>query len=230
MTRRPVFLRAAWRNLVLANYEVPDALLKPHLPAGCELDRIDGRATASLVAFEFLETRVLGVPWPGFRDFPEWNLRFYVRKDGERGVCFVRELVPQAFVCFVARTVYGEPYSPAAIRIRKASDARRVRRRYEVDFGGRRHRIEVAARNEPFVPAADSEEAFYKEQQWGFRAGRRYRVVHPPWRVWPVESWAIDVGWAALYGPEWAAMQGAEPRSVVLAEGSRVAVEWWGGA
>jgi uncharacterized protein YqjF (DUF2071 family) len=69
------FLRAHWSNLVLASFAVPPELLRPRLPAGLELDTRDGSAFCSLVAFEFLRTRVLGVPWPGFRDFPEWTKR-----------------------------------------------------------------------------------------------------------------------------------------------------------
>jgi hypothetical protein len=42
--------------------------------------------------------------------------------------------------------------------------------------------------------------------------------------VYPVRDYDIDVGWADLYGPEWAALQGAQPVSTVLAVGSEVAV------
>src|SRR4051794_22295162 len=88
------FLTAQWTNLILANYAVPDALVLPYLPPGLELDRHEGRAFVSLVAFDFVGTRVFGIPWPGYRDFPEVNLRFYVRCGADRGVCFIRELVP----------------------------------------------------------------------------------------------------------------------------------------
>ena len=107
--KRP-FLIARWERVALLSYVVPPEVLTPHLPPGLTLDTRDGHAFASLVAFDFLDTRVLGVPWPGFRDFPEVNVRFYVRHGAERGVVFVRELVPQRLVAWVARTVYNEPY------------------------------------------------------------------------------------------------------------------------
>src|SRR5438034_10710429 len=97
------FLTAKWHNLFLATYAVPPALLEKRLPRGLSLDLRDGQAFVSLVAFEFLDTRVLGVGWPGFRNFGELNLRFYVRHGGERGVVFLREFVPQRFVAWVAR-------------------------------------------------------------------------------------------------------------------------------
>ena len=64
------FLTARWQNLVLATYAVPEELLRPRLPPGVEPDRRDGKCLASLVAFQFLDTRVLGVPGPGHRDRP----------------------------------------------------------------------------------------------------------------------------------------------------------------
>ena len=39
--RERPFLTAQWRDLVLLNYEVPEALLMPFLPAGTHLDHYD---------------------------------------------------------------------------------------------------------------------------------------------------------------------------------------------
>ena len=93
------FLKAEWRDLVLVNYEVPEELLRPYLPNGTEIDAFEGKVYASLVAFMFRRTRVLGVPWPMHVNFEEVNLRFYVRRktpDGwRRGVVFVKEIVPR---------------------------------------------------------------------------------------------------------------------------------------
>ncbi len=68
------FLTARWQNLILANFAVPEELLHPRLPPGVELDRRIGQCFVSLVGFQFLDTRVLGVSWPGFRHFPEWTI------------------------------------------------------------------------------------------------------------------------------------------------------------
>src|SRR5262249_32851359 len=107
------FMSARWSNLVLVNFRVSAEMLQPWLPSGLELDRHDGSAWASLVAFDFRDTRVLGVPWPGYRDFSEVNLRFYVRHGSDRGVVFIREFVPLRCVAFLARTLYREPYTTA---------------------------------------------------------------------------------------------------------------------
>lgn len=63
------FLTASWRDLAVLNYEVSASLLRPLVPTGTELDDFDGTMLATLVGFRFLDTRVLGIPVPGHRDF-----------------------------------------------------------------------------------------------------------------------------------------------------------------
>ena len=225
------FLTARWSNLILLTYAVPRELLEHRLPAGLELDTRDGLAFASLVAFDFLDTRVLGVSWPGFRNFPEVNLRFYVRdrRSGERGVMFVREFVPQRFVAWVARTIYNEPYVAVPMRSRVDASGETIAVAHELTVGGRTHSIRATGDVAATCPAETSDAHFFKEHRWGFgrsRGGRciRYEVVHPTWNCHRVRSWALKLDWAAAYGGEWAALQEAEPVSVVLAQGSPVRV------
>ena len=222
------FLRARWQDLLLVTYAVPDALLADRLPPGMTFDRLPGyedRALVSLVAFDFLETRVLGVPWPGFVDFPELNLRFYVRDaeggTGKRGVCFVREYVPSSLVAGIARTLYNEPYVGADY-VKDGAD-------HVLDVGGREHRIGFERSGEPGTPPEDAVAHFLKEHEWGFgvtRGGSRlvYRVEHPVWRVWPAVEARLDVDFALLYGEEWGFLNEQAPVSTVLAEGSAIAV------
>lgn len=217
------FLTARWQDLLLVTYKVPDALLAPRLPPGITLERWEGSALVSLVAFDFLDTRVLGVPWPGFVDFPELNLRFYVRDEaaGRRGVCFVREYVPSHLVSMIARALYNEPYQGA--------DYTRDGADHVLVVGGREHRIGSVRSGEPSTPPADGLQHFLKEHEWGYgvtRGGARltYRVEHPVWRTWPTVEARLDVDFGLLYGEEWAFLNEAEPMSVVSAEGSAIAV------
>ncbi|MDY3558687.1 DUF2071 domain-containing protein [Gemmata sp. JC673] len=228
MSRR-TFLTARWQNLILANFAIPEELLRPLVPPGCELDRRDGACWGSLVGFQFLDTRVLGIGWPGFRNFPEWNLRFYVSHQGQRGVCFVREFVPQRTVATLARVLYNEPYRSARMSMAVTDSSDTLTAHYTVKWQGRVHSLCAVGAKPAVRPAPDSSEHWFKEHAWGFgtsRGGRliRYEVNHPAWDVYPVREFTSDVDWAALYGPEWAPMNGAQPASVVLAAGSAVAV------
>lgn len=86
------FLTAYWKNLIMLNYSVDPALLKPLLPKGTELDYFNGNCYASLVGFMFLNTRIKNMAVPFYRNFEEFNLRFYIRiKENDtwrRGVVF----------------------------------------------------------------------------------------------------------------------------------------------
>ena len=108
----------------MANYEVAPSVLKDLLPEYTKLDFHDGKCFVSLVAFMFLETRVLGVPVPFHVNFEEVNLRFYVVRETEvrRGVVFVKEIVPRRAIAAVARIFYGEPYEAWKISHTKAKN------------------------------------------------------------------------------------------------------------
>lgn len=226
-----VFLTARWRDVVLVNYRVPPALLRPRLPPGAELDTPDGAPdlhVVSLVAFEFAEMRVRGLPIPSTGCFPEVNFRCYVRRGERRATVFLREFVPAPFVVLGARLLYHQPYALARIghevAVDPAAGTRRVRTRFE--RGGHRGGIDLLARDEPSTPPADSEAQFLKEHYWGFdRAadgrGFRYRVDHPVWRTYPVERAAVTIDPGALLGGAWRELDWpAALHSVLYAEGS----------
>lgn len=223
------FLSARWSNLFLLTYAVPPELLAPRLPAGLVLDMRDGQAFVSLVAFDFLDTRVLGIPWPGFRNFAELNLRFYVRRGSERGVMFVREFVPQRLVSWVARTLYNEPYRAAPLHSKTHALPDRVMIEHRLRWAGTTHTISATGTRPPILPPEASTEHFFKEHQWGYGLTHRgnllrYEVRHPFWQIYPVQSYHVELDWASVYGPEWALLGRMQPYSTVLAVGSPVQV------
>jgi uncharacterized protein YqjF (DUF2071 family) len=228
------FLTAAWRHLAIVTFRVPDEVLAPRLPVGTEPDRWEGSALASLVAFEFQETAVLGVPVPLHGDFPEWNLRFYVReREGARraGVAFVAELVPKPFLAFAARFFYGEPYRAVPYAFEKHRVGESLSLAHAVTVGGRTHRFNYIAGGAPRTPAEDSLATFLAQRGWGFgppggSSQRCYRVTHPAWGVYPETRFDLDADFAALYGKEWAFLNDAPPLSRFVADGSRVEVSW----
>jgi uncharacterized protein YqjF (DUF2071 family) len=223
------FLTARWVNLCLCTFRVPPELLQPRLPPGLTLDLRDGHAFVSLVAFDFQDTRVLGVSWPGYRHFAEVNLRFYVRHDQERGVVFIREFVPQRLVAWMALALYNEPYraTPVAAHITESPD--QITAEYRLTWKGKTNVVSVTGKKPAQTVAETSDEHFFKEHHWGFgttRGGRalRYHVEHPVWEVYPVLAHRLDFDWGEVYGPEWKILDGQTPFSVVLAVGSPIAV------
>lgn len=224
-----VFLSAGWHNLLLFNYSVDPKVLHPHLPPDTELDLRDGSAHVSLVAFEFLRTRVLGVKWPGFTNFTEINLRYYVKHKGERGVCFVREYVPSRLVAAIARWTYNEPYKSAVMSGKINVSGDHISAEYNLQDGQHKMRFFAKAENKPFMPLMDSLEHHFKEHELGVgrdRQGRllTYRVHHPHWDIYPVVEYDIQVDAKELYGDEFGFLNKQKPDSVVFAAGSDIKV------
>src|SRR6476659_2930148 len=79
MPKRPL-LTAEWRNLLLLNFPVPTDIIKHLAPPGTEPDTHDGQSYISIVGFLFQNVRLFGLPIPGHTNFPEINLRYYVRR------------------------------------------------------------------------------------------------------------------------------------------------------
>lgn len=229
------FLTAKWSHLALLNYAVPEALLAEHMPRGCVPDTsLDGRAYVSLVAFDFLDTRVLGIPWPGFRNFPEINLRAYVREQssGHRGVVFVKELVPQRFVAAMARWTYNEPYQAVPMKSLVTMEGNELCVRHHAWIDRVEQTIEVRGEGRCCEISRDSVETWFKEHRWGFNRTRggsliRYEVIHPAWRCFAVKRWSLQWDFERAYGAKWGFLNHEQPVSVVLAEGSNVEVRLW---
>lgn len=228
------FLKAEWRKLAIANYEIQPSLLKKYIPPGTEHDLWNDTCYVSLVGFMFLNTRLMGVPVPFHRNFEEVNLRFYVRHrhDGEwkRGVVFIREIVPRPALTLVANTIYREHYQTMKMSYswQELEDHRIV----QYNWGPKRddHSFLVKAALEPEMVEKDSEAEFITEHYWGYtKAGNgsafEYEVTHPRWSAYEVLDYRINVDFGALYGEEFAELTDQKPKSVMLAEGSGITVE-----
>lgn len=224
-----IFLTADWRALALVNYEIEPDVLSPYVPAGTEIDLWESRCYVSVVGLRFLKTKLLGVPIPFHRDFPEVNLRFYVRREVEgrirRGVVFIKEIVPRHAVTWVARGVYNENYVTLPMRHEIKSDSFRYEWRHKGDW----NRLFVATRGDWSVPDLTSEASFVAEHYLGYAAQRdgstlEYEVEHPRWRVAQGDEVEFECDVAELYGEEFAEALSREPVSAFLAEGSGVVV------
>jgi uncharacterized protein YqjF (DUF2071 family) len=228
------FLTAQWRSLAMLNYRVDPALLRPLVPRGTELDQWQNRTYVSLVGFEFLNARVLGLPIPFHRNFPEINLRFYVRRvvggETRRGVVFIGELVPRMAITWLARALYNEPYRTVSMRHRVSGSGSSLRSvSYAWRTGGRWHGLTASTEGEARPVAAGSEEEFITEHHWGYTRQRdggtlEYRVEHPRWSVWRATRSAPEGGSELTYGPAFGAILRAPPASAFVAAGSPVAV------
>jgi len=226
MRDRP-FLTADWLNVAAITFAAEEEQLRPYLPGGATIDTLEGSPRVSLVAFEFRRTRVSGLAIPRHIAFPEINLRFYVRHGGERGVVFIRELVPRRAIATVARWLYNEPYQRVPMRcgVEPTEDGGvLVWHRF-----GRGSSLTVKGAEDAVVPEAGSASHWLTHHSLG--VGRRrdgttllYNVAHPTWALREVTGVAHEVDFGALYGGRWAWLNDATPSHLSLAVGSPITV------
>ena len=227
------FLTARWENLAMINYEIDQGLLKKFGPAGTELDFFNGKTFVSMVAFQFLATKVKGMVIPFHQDFEEINLRFYVRrKSGDewrRGVVFVKEIVPKIAIATVARLFYNENYVSMPTRSKVLVTDHSVSASYSWRNGGKWNALAVWGIDSPQSIGAGSETEFITEHYFGYSRQRNgstveYRVEHPRWLVWNATGWKFDCDVQGLYGAEFMDTLASKPSSAFIAQGSQVTV------
>ncbi len=224
-----VFLTAEWNYLINITYAVDPKVLLPHLPKGLSLDIIDGKAFVSFVAFEFNDVKVKGFRIPFHRKFPEINLRFYVNKNGKRGVVFIKEYVPKYFVALIANKIYNEPYSAIKMNysIQEAENGLSVKHSFCIN--DKWFNISVTGENKLYTPGKDSIEHFFKEHEIGFGKDKsentiEYKVEHPIWEIYPVKNIESTICFEKIYGKKWAFLDSEKPHNVLLAKGSKIKV------
>ena len=165
-----------WGEVLFLHWPVEAAALQPLVPL--ELERFEGRAWLSVVAFEMTRTRLFGVPLPRVL---EVNVRTYV----PGGVYFLSLDASNAFAVWLARAWYGLPYFRARMSLAREGD----RVRYE----SRRPGAEFVARYGPAGPVAVARpgtlEHFLVERYalFAVHRGRTFRtdVAHEPWPLQP---------------------------------------------
>ena len=226
------FLKAEWRKLAMANYEIERSVLEKYLPFATEIDLWKDKCYVSLVAFMFVNTRLKGFRIPFHDTFEEVNLRFYVRhnrnREWKRGVVFVKEIVPRPAITFVANTIYNENYETMPMHHAWETDTNSQKVSYSWKKK-RWHSFTVEAEKKPIDIAAGSEEEFITEHFWGYtkidlQTTSEYGVEHPRWQVYPVTKFFIDVDFQKVYGNDFGFLSGQRPTSVFLAEGSDIVV------
>ena len=227
------FLSAEWRKLILVNYPVEKAALQPYLPTKAELDEWNGKLYVSLVGFMFLNTKMLGIKIPFHINFPEVNLRFYVRvkenNSWKRGVVFIKEIVPKPAISIVANEFFNERYATMAMKNYHLTDNNELTVGYEWKYKHQWNKLKVVAEPISKLIAEGSKEEFITQHFWGYSSTRKketveYEVAHPKWESYPVKNYSINCDFEGLYGSSFGYLSQIQPESVMLAEGSEIAV------
>ena len=183
----------SWRDLLFAHWRLPVEELRAAVPPELELDTHEGFAWLGLAPFRVVDLRPRGVPAiPVVSEFPELNLRTYVRVGDRPGVYFFSLDAGSRLAVAGARALYRLPYH--------AAEMSQETRGGWIHYRSRRLEgppAELVARYRPTgearAPAPGSLEHFLTERYALYTVLRdgavlRADVHHAPWPLQPAEA------------------------------------------
>lgn len=176
-----------WDELTFLHWRFEPERVQRLLPPGLRVETFDGTAWVGLVPF-FLRVGLPGVPpVPWVSQFPETNVRTYVRsRDGARGIWFFSLDAARLGAVVVARSTYRLPYFWSGMDVERSGSrlTYRCRRRWPEPAGARSEMVvEVGDRFE----AGELEELdHFLTARWALfsapRSGLRHaQAFHEPW-------------------------------------------------
>lgn len=107
-----------WTDLAFLHWPVPVSALRPLIPAELELETFEDTAWVAVTPFEMRGVRVSGMPpVPTATDFPELNVRTYVKHRDRSGVWFFSLDAASWLAVAGARAATGLSYFHARMSI-----------------------------------------------------------------------------------------------------------------
>src|SRR5215831_7389686 len=193
MPESPWLMTQTWCDLLFAHWRIDPQLLRAKVPSQFPLDLFGGDAWIGVVPFRMSNVGPRGLPsLPGMSEFPELNVRTYVRVGDKPGVYFFSLDAGNWLAVRAARTLLNLPYHRAAMRVTPNARA----------FTYQSHRLGDAVAEfrgtyepdgEAFMPAAGSLEYFLTERYCLYnldRHGVPYRldIHHSRWSLQPAKA------------------------------------------
>ena len=180
-----------WVDLAFLHWNVPVSAIQHRMPDALQLDTFRDMAWVAITPFRMTGVRMIALPpIPFASDFPELNVRTYVRHGGRAGVFFFSLDAASALAVRAARLATGLPYYHARMGCSRSGEEVRYR-------SSRRKRGELAAelvaRYRPTGPvqksAPGSLEHWLTERYCLFvmRGPKLFRldIEHEPWPLQP---------------------------------------------
>jgi uncharacterized protein YqjF (DUF2071 family) len=178
-----------WNDLLFAHWPVDAQALRRLVPRVFELDMFDGRAWIGIVPFSMTNVGPRGVPsLPGVSEFPELNVRTYVRVGDRPGVYFFSLDAGNVLAVKTARALLNLPYFPATMNVARDGDGISYDSRRDDSGSTAGFEATYHARGAAFEPRHGSLEYFLTERYCLYNvdhSGRPYRleIHHPPWAL-----------------------------------------------
>lgn len=120
LPKEPYVIEMGWRHLLFAHWPIPPDVMRAHVPPELELDLYDGQAWLGVVPF--LMTDVRARLSPITMEFPELNVRTYVKAGGKHGVFFFSLDAASWLTVRAARAAFQLPYFHANMTYQQRPD------------------------------------------------------------------------------------------------------------
>ncbi|WP_276298782.1 YqjF family protein [Halorussus lipolyticus] len=182
-----------WRDGLFAHWPVEASRVQSLVPDELDVDTRRGSAWVSALPSLVAASRPWLLPEPAGLDFPQVNLRTYVRHETRPGVYFLSLDAGTSLGVRVARALWGLPYHHAEIDFETDGEWRRFEsNRLHTDDSPARFAATYRPTGRPSHAECDSLSAFLAERYrlYLVRDGTVWcsRVEHDPWRLCPAEA------------------------------------------
>jgi uncharacterized protein len=194
MPDRPWVMTQTWHDLLFAHWPIEPHLLRDQVPPVFELDLFDRTGWLGIVPFRMTNVAPRGIPsLPWVSEFPELNVRTYVRVGDRPGIYFFSLDAGSILAVQAARTLLNLPYYSASMNVR--SQRGMVDYESRRDDGSREATLEATygGRGSHHEPTPGSLEYFLTERYCLYNVDHRqapYRldIHHPPWSLQRAEA------------------------------------------
>ena len=194
MPDRRWLMTQTWHDLLFAHWPVDAGVLRDVVPSEFSVDLFDGNAWLGIVAFHMTNVAPRGVPsLPWISEFPELNVRTYVRVGDKPGIYFFSLDAGSALAVQAATLLLNLPYFVAEMSVRRNNDT--------IEYDSQRGDLSVAATFSAsyrpvggvFQAISGSLEHFLAERYCLYNrdhqgAPYRLEIHHPPWPLQRAEA------------------------------------------
>jgi uncharacterized protein len=189
MPKGPWLMTQTWHDLLFAHWPVDAEVLRALVPPEFPLDVFDGTAWLGVVPFHMTNVAPRGVPsLPWISEFPELNVRTYVRVGDKPGIYFFSLDAGSALAAQAAKSLLNLPYFVAKMNVLGNGTT--------IDYDSQREAHAVAATFSAtyrpdgplFQATSGSLEYFLTERYCLYNldhqgAPYQLEIHHPPWQL-----------------------------------------------
>jgi len=194
MPERPWVGRMTWNDLLFMHWRVKASAVRSLVPKGLEVDVFDGDAWIGVIPFLMTDVRARFVPSAFAFNFPELNVRTYVRRREKAGVWFFSLDAASRLAVWTARRLFHLPYQSAKMSTVPVGGV--------IDYRSRRSSadgVQLICRYRPvgslFRADAGTLDSWLTDRYCLFAANRRGKIFrgdiyHEPW---PLQRAEVEI-------------------------------------